>query len=237
MAKCRASLVTQMVKNLPAMQETQVWSLHWEIPGDKNGNPLQYSCLENPMDRGAWWAAGYSPRSHKELDTTERLTLSLLYIAWTLPSWTFLRAQLSCMKHIRPAVDHLQRLFISRTEALPLKHWLPGPSPAPGPRPHHLPSVSMDPTPPGTSGKGIAQCLSFCVWLMSLSAVSFKVHPCGSTCQCHLFLRPNSIPSCGSCSIHPSSISAHLSISVSLSFLDKVTQVLRVLNVQVKQKT
>ena len=26
-------------------------------PGEGNGNPLQYSCLENPMDRGAWWAA------------------------------------------------------------------------------------------------------------------------------------------------------------------------------------
>ena len=25
-------------------------------PGVRNGNPLQYSCLENPMDRGAWWA-------------------------------------------------------------------------------------------------------------------------------------------------------------------------------------
>ena len=25
-------------------------------PGDGNGNPLQYSCLENSMDRGAWWA-------------------------------------------------------------------------------------------------------------------------------------------------------------------------------------
>ena len=28
-----------------------------EIPGEGNGNPLQYSCLENPMDGGAWWAA------------------------------------------------------------------------------------------------------------------------------------------------------------------------------------
>ena len=27
--------------------------------GESNGNPLQYSCLENPMDRGAWWAAGH----------------------------------------------------------------------------------------------------------------------------------------------------------------------------------
>ena len=25
-------------------------------PGERNGNPLQYSCLENPMDRGVWWA-------------------------------------------------------------------------------------------------------------------------------------------------------------------------------------
>ena len=25
-------------------------------PGEENGNPLQYSCLRNPMDRGAWWA-------------------------------------------------------------------------------------------------------------------------------------------------------------------------------------
>ena len=26
------------------------------LPGEGNGNPLQYSCLENPMDRGAWWS-------------------------------------------------------------------------------------------------------------------------------------------------------------------------------------
>ena len=28
-------------------------------PGEGNDNPLQYSCLENPMDRGAWWATVY----------------------------------------------------------------------------------------------------------------------------------------------------------------------------------
>ena len=27
------------------------------FPGEGNGNPLQYSCLENPMDRGGWWTA------------------------------------------------------------------------------------------------------------------------------------------------------------------------------------
>ena len=53
-----ASLAAEMVENLPARQETQVWSLGQEDPpGEGNGNPLQYSCLGNPMDRGAWWAA------------------------------------------------------------------------------------------------------------------------------------------------------------------------------------
>ena len=50
-----ASLVSQMVKNQLAMQETWVQSLGWEdSPGGGYGYPLQYSCLENPMDRGAW---------------------------------------------------------------------------------------------------------------------------------------------------------------------------------------
>ena len=54
-----AFLVAQMVKHLPAMRETQVQSLGWQdLLGEGNGNPLQYSCLENPMDRGAWWATG-----------------------------------------------------------------------------------------------------------------------------------------------------------------------------------
>ena len=35
----------------------QVWSLGWEVPLEKEmANPLQYSCLGNPMDRGAWQA-------------------------------------------------------------------------------------------------------------------------------------------------------------------------------------
>ena len=39
-------------------------------PGGGHGNPLQYSCLENPMDRGAWWLQSMG---HKESDTTEQL--------------------------------------------------------------------------------------------------------------------------------------------------------------------
>ena len=48
------SLVAQLVKNLPAVQETPGLG---RSPGEGNGNPLQYPCLENLIDRGAWWAA------------------------------------------------------------------------------------------------------------------------------------------------------------------------------------
>ena len=45
--------------------------------GEGNGNPLHYSCQENPMDRGAWRAT-YSPWGRKKSNTTEWLSLSLL---------------------------------------------------------------------------------------------------------------------------------------------------------------
>ena len=41
-------------------------------PGEENGNPLQYSCLENSMDGGAWWATIHG--ASKSWDTTERLS-------------------------------------------------------------------------------------------------------------------------------------------------------------------
>jgi len=47
--------MSQQIKNPPAMHEPRVASLGWEDPLEE-GNPLQYSCLENPMDRGAWQA-------------------------------------------------------------------------------------------------------------------------------------------------------------------------------------
>ena len=52
------SLVGQMVKNPPAMQETQVQSLSWEDPPEKE-MAIQHSCLEKSMDRGAWWVTVY----------------------------------------------------------------------------------------------------------------------------------------------------------------------------------
>ena len=49
-----------MVKNLPDnagdIRDVGLIPVSGRSPGEGNGTPLQYSCLENPMDRGAWWA-------------------------------------------------------------------------------------------------------------------------------------------------------------------------------------
>ena len=50
------------------------------FPAEGNGNPLQYSCLENSMDKWTWRATVH--RVTKESDTTEWLTLSTLWILW-----------------------------------------------------------------------------------------------------------------------------------------------------------
>ena len=63
-----ASLLAQLVKNLPAMQETWVRYLG-SIPGDGKGYPLQYSGLENPHGQRSLVGC-------KESDTTEWLSLS-----------------------------------------------------------------------------------------------------------------------------------------------------------------
>ena len=52
----RTSLVAQLVKNLPAMQETQVQSLGWEDPLEMEMATTPIFLLGNPMDRGDWRA-------------------------------------------------------------------------------------------------------------------------------------------------------------------------------------
>ena len=78
-----ASLVAQLVKNLPAIQETLVRFLGLgRSHGWRHGNSLQYSCLENPHEQRS--LVDYSPWGHKELDTTGRLSIALTekYLHW-----------------------------------------------------------------------------------------------------------------------------------------------------------
>ena len=78
-----ASLVAQTVKESAGVQENLLQCRHQGLtprsgrsPGEGNGNPFQYSCLGNPVDRRAWQATVHG--DHKESDMTERLTHSIL---------------------------------------------------------------------------------------------------------------------------------------------------------------
>ena len=76
-----------MIKNLPAgakdTGDTGLIPGSGRSPGVENGNPLQYSCLENSVDRGA--------QDHKELDTVEQLSTYIVHhteealLNWVLP--------------------------------------------------------------------------------------------------------------------------------------------------------
>jgi len=61
--------MAQMVKNLPSMQETQLLSLGREDSLEE-GMATQFSCLENPMDRGAWWATVHSVAKSDRTEVT-----------------------------------------------------------------------------------------------------------------------------------------------------------------------
>ena len=99
-SKCRQLVsigfpVGAVVKTLSAVQEMQeMWVRFLGLgrsPGEGNGNPLQQSCLGNPMDRGAWRAIVLV--GHKESDTTEHsdkhssvhIRVTKISITWHLP--------------------------------------------------------------------------------------------------------------------------------------------------------
>ena len=98
-----ASLVAPTCQE-PTCQSRDTGSIHGSgrYPGEWNGNPLQYSCLENPMDRGPWWATVH--RVAKESNTTWWLNNNSLIhkiiffsffspsenpLAFWLPSWLY----------------------------------------------------------------------------------------------------------------------------------------------------
>ena len=73
----RASQVALVVKNLPvnagAIRDVGLIPGWGRSPGEEHGNTLQYSCLENSMDGGAWW---FTVCGVAESHMTEQLTLS-----------------------------------------------------------------------------------------------------------------------------------------------------------------
>ena len=110
-------------------------------PGGGHDNPLQYSCLENPMDRGAWWATVHrvtkSQTLLKGLSTHSYITCTILLIS---------SVQFNGIKHIHCCATittiHFQNFFsFSQTETLyPLSNsspFLPTPTPLPGLGNHH----------------------------------------------------------------------------------------------------
>ena len=100
-----------MVKSLPA-KAGDAGDAHsipgsGRSPGVGTGNPLQYACLENPMDREAWWAN--SSQSCKELDMSEH-TCTHTYGARMLHSWV-LRTKMGAQ---HPDGGSLYKLLFSR---------------------------------------------------------------------------------------------------------------------------
>ena len=63
-----ASLVDQLVESACDAADQGLIPGSERSPGEGSGNPLQYSCLENPMDRGVWWATVHRLT---EFDVTE----------------------------------------------------------------------------------------------------------------------------------------------------------------------
>ena len=67
--------MVQVAKNLPAnARDTDLLSGLGKSPGKGNGNSLQYSCLGNPMDRGAWWAIAHGVAESK---LTQQLSMHI----------------------------------------------------------------------------------------------------------------------------------------------------------------
>ena len=76
----RASLVAQLVKNLPAsVRDADSIPRLGRSFGEGNGNPLQYSCLGNPTDRGTWWATVHGVA--KSLTRLERLSTHAFFLS------------------------------------------------------------------------------------------------------------------------------------------------------------
>ena len=83
--------------------------------GEGNGNPLQCSCLENPRDRGAWWAAVYGvAQSRTRLKRISSSSSSKAYIQARKTNIGSDRAELQRVRALEPVSPNSDFLFLIR---------------------------------------------------------------------------------------------------------------------------
>ena len=126
-----------MVKNLPAnagdIRDTGSIPGSGRSPGVGNGNPLCYSCLENPMARGAWRVHGFA-KSQTRLSTVHTQGDRKPSPAWS-PDWCSVAKQ--CLTLLRPHGQAPLSMGFPRQE-----YWSGLPCPPPG----DLPDPGIEPT-------------------------------------------------------------------------------------------
>ena len=110
-----ASFVAQLVKTDCSTEDPHSIPVSGRSPGEGNGNPLQYSCLENPMDRGAWQATVHRIPSRTRLsNSTSTMSQFIKYLFFKLfclkldiKEWDHCSLSLSC--------PHLSCLLLTTT--------------------------------------------------------------------------------------------------------------------------
>ena len=113
----------QSVHGVAVSDTTERLHFHFSLSciGEGNGNPLQYSCLENPKDRVAWWAAVYGVT--QSWTRLKRLSSSILTLGFPGDSDG---KEFICLQCRRPGFDPWVREISWRREWLPIPVFLPG---------------------------------------------------------------------------------------------------------------
>ena len=89
-----------------------------KIPGGGNGNPLQYSCLDNPMDRGTWQVTVHKPMKKRKL--VRKSSQSSLFVGSVLGEESLL-LNLDADVVLTHDVDKVGEVMVTKDEALLLK--------------------------------------------------------------------------------------------------------------------
>ena len=109
---------------------TEQLHFHFSVSsiGEGNGNPLQCSCLENPRDRGAWWAAVYGvAKSRTQLKRLSSSSSSMFFLGFILyrKSLCFLHLIDYFLSHVRKVFDYNLFKYAFQTLSLFFFSWDP----------------------------------------------------------------------------------------------------------------